>query len=55
MPTPALVDAGSAVCWSVIVGKPSGLDMTPEEHRQRGDAVDALFHEIVRRVVAKEP
>ena len=25
-------------------------DMTPEEHRRRGDAADALFREIVRRV-----
>ncbi len=24
-------------------------DMTPEEHRRRGDAADALFREIVRR------
>jgi hypothetical protein len=24
-------------------------DMTPEEHRRRGDAADALFREVVRR------
>jgi hypothetical protein len=24
-------------------------DLTPEEHRQRGDAADALFREMVRR------
>jgi hypothetical protein len=24
-------------------------DLTPEEHRQRGDAADALFREVVRR------
>ena len=24
-------------------------DMTPEEHRQRGDASQALWHELVRR------
>jgi hypothetical protein len=24
-------------------------DLTPEEHRQRGDAADALFREIVRQ------
>ena len=24
-------------------------DLTPEEHRRRGDAADALFREIVRR------
>jgi hypothetical protein len=25
-------------------------DITPEEHRRRGDAADALFRELVRRV-----
>jgi hypothetical protein len=25
-------------------------DMTPEEHRRRGDAADALFREVVRRL-----
>jgi hypothetical protein len=25
-------------------------DMTPEEHRRRGDAADALFRDIVRRI-----
>ena len=29
-------------------------DMTPEEHRRRGDAADALFREIVRRSTAKD-
>ena len=24
-------------------------DMTPEEHRQRGEAADALWRELVRR------
>jgi hypothetical protein len=24
-------------------------DMTPEEHHQRGDAVQALWHELARR------
>ena len=24
-------------------------DMTPEEHRQRGDAAEALFRELARR------
>jgi len=28
-------------------------DMTPEEHRQRGDAADALFRELVRRATSK--
>jgi hypothetical protein len=25
-------------------------DMTPEEHQQRGDAAEALFRDIMRRV-----
>jgi hypothetical protein len=25
-------------------------DMTPEEHRRRGDAADALFRKVVRRI-----
>jgi hypothetical protein len=25
-------------------------DMTPEEHQQRGDAAEALFRELTRRV-----
>ena len=29
-------------------------DMTPEEHKRRGDAADALFREIVRRATAKD-
>ena len=29
-------------------------DMTPEEHRRRGDAADALFREMVRRAVPPE-
>jgi len=29
-------------------------DMTPEEHRRRGDAADALWHELVRRAVGGE-
>jgi hypothetical protein len=28
-------------------------DLTPEEHRQRGDAADALFREPVRRAANK--
>jgi hypothetical protein len=29
-------------------------DVTPEEHRQRGDAADALFRDIVRQATAKD-
>jgi hypothetical protein len=28
-------------------------DMTPEEHRRRGDAADALFREMKRRIATK--
>jgi hypothetical protein len=28
-------------------------DMAPEEHKHRGDAADALFRELVRRVAGK--
>ena len=29
-------------------------DLTPEEHQRRGDAADALFREVVRRVTGKD-
>jgi hypothetical protein len=28
-------------------------DMTPEEHKHRGDAADALFRELVRQATGK--
>jgi hypothetical protein len=28
-------------------------DMTPEQHRRRGDAADAIFREMKRKVAAK--
>jgi hypothetical protein len=47
---PANDDRKSAI---VTVRRPGRFgdvpDMTPEEHRRRGDAADALFREIVRR------
>jgi hypothetical protein len=30
-------------------------DLTPEEHRRRGDAADALFREVVRRTAGRTP
>jgi len=30
----------------------SSPDMTPEEHRRRGDAADTLFREMKRRIAA---
>jgi hypothetical protein len=32
---------------------PGLLPETPEEHRQRGDAADALWRELVRRIAGK--
>jgi hypothetical protein len=29
-------------------------DMTPEEHKRRGDAADALFHEMKRQIAASK-
>jgi hypothetical protein len=29
-------------------------DLTPEEHRRRGDAANALFREMVRRAAGKD-
>jgi hypothetical protein len=29
-------------------------DLTPEEHHRRGEAVDALFREMVRRAAGKD-
>lgn len=47
--SPATDERASAI---VIVRKPGRIgavpDMTPEEHRQRGDAADALFRELSR-------
>jgi hypothetical protein len=28
-------------------------DLTPEEHQRRGDAADAIFREMKRRIAAK--
>jgi len=28
--------------------------MTPEEHKRRGDAADALFQEMKRRIVERQ-
>jgi hypothetical protein len=39
---------------SAIIDRRPGEDMTPEEHQRRGDAADALFREIVRRVAAAQ-
>ncbi len=44
----------AAVTGPAIVTAKSVLpDMTPEEHKRRGDAADALFREMVRQVTGK--
>jgi hypothetical protein len=34
-------------------GSGEAPDLTPEEHRRRGDAAEALFREMKRRIAAK--
>jgi hypothetical protein len=36
-----------------IIGKPSQPDMTPEEHKRRGDAADRLFQDFKRLIAEK--
>jgi hypothetical protein len=48
-PNPAPASRKSAI----VTMHSAGEDMTPEEHQRRGDAADALFREIVRRVAGK--
>ena len=55
-PAPANDDRKSAI---VTVKRRGGRfgdvsDLTPEEHRRRGDAADALFRELMRRAVGKD-
>ena len=56
-PLPADEDRKSA---SVTARKPGRRavadvpDMTPEEHKRRGDAADALFREIKRQIATKD-
>ena len=46
----------AAVTGPAIVTAKSALpDMTPEEHKRRGDAADALFRELVRQSTGKRP
>jgi hypothetical protein len=51
-PAPANDDRKSAIVTAKR--RPGRLgdapDMTRDEHQRRGEAADALFHEIVRRV-----
>jgi hypothetical protein len=38
---------------SARIIQPGLLADTPEEHRRRGDAADAMWRDLVRRVAAK--
>jgi hypothetical protein len=40
---------------AIVTMRSAGEDMTPEEHKRRGDAADALFREIKRRIGAARP
>jgi hypothetical protein len=37
---------------AIVTIRSAGEDMTPEEHKRRGDAADALFREMKRRIAA---
>ena len=41
----------ATIAGPVIVGDVP--DMTPEEHKRRGDAADALFREMKRQITEK--
>jgi hypothetical protein len=46
---------GSAIVTARKPGARHSLEpeMTPEEHKRRGDAADALFHEMKRKIAKK--
>ena len=53
----------AAIAGPMIVSRPSTRDagvsrdvpdMTPEEHKRRGDAADALFREMKRQIAASK-
>jgi len=43
------LDDATALRLSAVVGKPAVPGVSPEEHKRRGDAADALWRELVRR------
>ena len=45
--------AKSAIVTIRKPGKGYVPDLTPEEHQRRGDAAEALFREMKRRIAAK--
>ncbi len=50
-PAPANAAPGSAIVTARRSGRfGDAPDLTPEEHKRRGDAADALWRELVRRV-----
>ena len=48
--TPAIVIAKAGKRWQSTRQIGDGPNMTPEEHKRRCDAADALWRELVRRV-----
>ena len=54
--SPANYDRQPAIITARRRGKRFGdaPDLTPEEHKLRGDAADALWRELVRRATAKD-
>jgi hypothetical protein len=43
-------DDGEPRRSEIITKWPAGEEMTPEEHKRRGDAADAMFQEMKRRI-----
>jgi hypothetical protein len=52
MPKKAEVPPTSAIVTIRKPGKGYVPDLTPEEHQRRGDAAEALFREMKRRIAA---
>ena len=57
-PTPADEERKSAIVTArrpgAVAIRPGLLPDTPEEHKRRGDAAVALFHEIERKIAAAD-
>ena len=57
--SPLANDGGTRKSAIVTARKPRSRrsdvpDMTPEEHKRRGDAADAMFQEMKRKIAAGE-
>jgi hypothetical protein len=53
IPQPAN-DDGAPEQSAVITKRPTREEMSPEQHKRRGDAADMLWRELVRRVAPPE-